>query len=56
MNAVEFTTELSGAAILTIPADVAAQVPRAGIARVIEILGGADRGERSLDRGLDAIG
>jgi hypothetical protein len=35
MNAIEFTTELSGAATLEIPADVAAQLPKAGKARVI---------------------
>lgn len=35
MNAVEFTTELSGAAVLPIPREIAAQLPRAGKARVI---------------------
>ena len=35
MNAVEFTTELNGASVLTIPSDVAAQLPKAGRARVI---------------------
>ena len=35
MNAVEFTTELSGAAVLPIPAEVAAQLPKIGRARVI---------------------
>jgi hypothetical protein len=35
MNAVEFTTELSGVATLQIPADVAVQLPKAGTARVI---------------------
>jgi hypothetical protein len=35
MNAVEFTTELSGVATLQIPTDVAAQLPKAGKARVI---------------------
>jgi len=35
MNAIEFTTELSGVATLAIPADVAAQLPKAGKARVI---------------------
>jgi hypothetical protein len=35
MNAIEFTTELSGAATLQIPVDVAAQLPKAGRARVI---------------------
>jgi hypothetical protein len=35
MNAVEFTTELSGATVLPIPADVAAQLPKSGRARII---------------------
>lgn len=35
MNAVEFTTELSGAAVLQIPSVAAAQLPKAGKARVI---------------------
>ncbi len=35
MNAVEFTTELSGVPTLQIPTDVAAQLPKAGKARVI---------------------
>ena len=35
MNAIEFTTELSGVATLQLPADVAAQLPKAGKARVI---------------------
>ncbi len=35
MNAVEFTTELSGVATLQIPSHVAAQLPKAGRARVI---------------------
>jgi len=35
MNAVEFTTELSGASVLHIPSEVAAQLPKAGRARVI---------------------
>ena len=35
MNAIEFTTELSGAAVLTIPSGVAAQLPKSGRARVI---------------------
>jgi hypothetical protein len=35
MNAIEFTTELSGVATLRIPIDVAAQLPKAGQARVI---------------------
>jgi hypothetical protein len=35
MNAIEFTTELSGAPILEIPSSIAAQLPKAGRARVI---------------------
>ena len=35
VHAVEFTTELSGAAVLQIPSDAAAQLPKAGKARVI---------------------
>ena len=35
MNAVEFTAELSGADTLTIPPEVAAQLPKTGRARVI---------------------
>ena len=37
MNAVEFTTELSEKPVLTIPSDVAEQLPKAGKARVIVI-------------------
>ena len=35
MNAVEFTTELSGAAVLSIPVEIAARLPKAGRARTI---------------------
>ena len=35
MKAVEFTTELSGAAVLPIPREIAAQLPKSGKARVI---------------------
>ena len=35
MNAVEFTTELSGAAMLSIPREIAAQLPKSGKARII---------------------
>jgi hypothetical protein len=35
MNAVEFTTELSGSPVLPIPPEVAAKLPKAGKARVI---------------------
>ena len=39
MKAVQFTTELSGATILHIPSEVAAQLPKAGRARVIVVTG-----------------
>ena len=35
MNAVEFTTELTGAAMLTIPQEISAQLPKTGRARII---------------------
>jgi len=35
VNAVEFTTELSGAAVLPIPREIAAQLPKSGKARII---------------------
>ena len=35
MNAVEFTTELNGAAVLSIPQGIAAQLPKSGRARII---------------------
>lgn len=35
MKAVEFTTELKGSNVLEVPSDVAAQLPKAGRARVI---------------------
>ena len=35
MNAVEFTAELSGSGVLSIPQEVAAQLPKSGKARVI---------------------
>ena len=35
MNAVEFTTELSGTAMLSIPREIAAQLPKSGKARII---------------------
>ena len=35
MNAIEFTTELSGAAVLPIPQEIAARLPKTGRARVI---------------------
>ncbi len=39
MNAVEFTTDLNGTAILQIPSEAAAQLPKAGKARVIVLTG-----------------
>jgi hypothetical protein len=35
MNAIEFVTELKGAAVLDIPSDGAARLPKAGRARII---------------------
>jgi hypothetical protein len=35
MNAAEFTTELSGAGVLPIPREIAARLPKSGLARVI---------------------
>ena len=35
MNAVEFTTELSGAAVLPIPKEIAGQLPKSGKARIL---------------------
>jgi len=40
MNAIEFTAELSGAATLSIPRDVAARLPKSGLARIIVLTGG----------------
>jgi len=37
MNAIEFTTELSEKPVLTIPSEIAQQLPKAGKARVIVI-------------------
>ena len=46
MNAIEFTTELSGTTTLQIPADVADQLPKTGKARVIVLMDeGADEAE-----------
>lgn len=46
MNAIEFTTELSGATSLQIPADVAVQLPKAGRARVTVLTDeGTDKAE-----------
>ena len=39
MNAVEFTTQLSDKPVLTIPKDVAAQLPKTGLAKVIVLTG-----------------
>ena len=35
MNALEFVTELKGATVLNIPTEIAAQLPKAGKARII---------------------
>lgn len=35
MSAIEFTTELTGGATLTIPPDVAARLPKSGAARIV---------------------
>ena len=35
MNAIEFTTELNGKAVLQIPSEAAAQLPKTGKVRVI---------------------
>jgi len=45
MKAVEFTTELSEAPVLTIPSEAAAQLPKAGKARVIVLTPAADDAE-----------
>jgi hypothetical protein len=46
MKAVEFTTELSGSAVLQIPSEAAAQLPKSGKARVIVLTaGGTDEAE-----------
>ncbi|MBI3877131.1 MAG: hypothetical protein HY300_14445 [Verrucomicrobia bacterium] len=39
MNAVEFTTELSGKPLLAIPDEIAAQLPKTGRAKVIVLTG-----------------
>jgi hypothetical protein len=35
MHAIEFTTQLSGTAVLAIPSEVASQLPKSGKARII---------------------
>lgn len=45
MNAVEFTTELSGGSVLHIPANAAAQLPKAGKVRVIVLTEDAEDSE-----------
>ena len=35
MSAIEFTTELTGAATLRIPPEVAARLPKSGMARIV---------------------
>jgi hypothetical protein len=42
MNAVEFTTELSGSETLRIPSEAAAQLPKSGKARVIVLTAGEE--------------
>jgi len=46
MKAVEFTTELSGATVLHIPTEAAAQLPKAGKARVIVL---TDEGDEEAE-------
>ena len=45
MKAVEFTTELSGSAVLEIPFEAAAQLPKSGKARVIVLTDDDDEAE-----------
>ena len=45
MNAVEFTTELSGSAVLPIPVEVAARLPKHGVARIIVLTDDSDEGD-----------
>lgn len=45
MQAVEFTTELHGAASFPIPGNIAAQLPKSGIARVIVLTNADDDAE-----------
>ncbi len=42
MSAVEFTTELNGASVLTVPQDIAAQLPKSGTAKIIILTDGDD--------------
>ena len=35
MNAIEFTTDLTGSSVLTIPPDVSARLPKSGRVRVL---------------------
>jgi hypothetical protein len=39
MRAVEFTVELKGDSVVAIPAEIAAELPRTGVARVIILTG-----------------
>ena len=50
MSAIEFTTELSGSGVLTIPPEAAAQLPKAGRVRVI-VLTEADGDDAEWQRG-----
>jgi hypothetical protein len=45
VKAVEFTINLTGASILTIPDEIAAKLPRTGTARVIVLTSEAESGE-----------
>jgi hypothetical protein len=40
MKAVEFTIELTGERVLPIPAEIAAELPKSGVARVIVLTNG----------------
>lgn len=50
MNAVEFTTLLTGNPVLTIPHDIAARLPKSGRAKII-VLTGDDGAEAEWRRG-----
>lgn len=48
MNAIEFTTDLTDKAILAIPTDIAARLPKTGKARIIVITDEPDDAEWRL--------
>ncbi|HUB26535.1 MAG TPA: hypothetical protein VL992_14005 [Tepidisphaeraceae bacterium] len=48
MQALEFTTELSGATVLAIPQEIASQLPKTGKARII-VLTEDDAGDREWE-------